>query len=215
MSRQTKKYIQLDAAGICVHEFEHMGEAPQNVPADLMDVTSRPDGIWLGKKYDRAADTFAYPDPTASLTASESSIASGDKVTLTWETQHAVSAEISVTGGTVIHRCEPVGSGSVEVAPGTDRDLHADGHGPRGHDPGHGPRDGDGELTMPEIAATFGFAAGLAVGYVHRPRSARRASITSSPASIKRAQEPIVDGEFARKFWLEFQGFHEKLKTKN
>ena len=118
MSRQTKKYIQLDAAGICVHEFEHMGEAPPNVPADLMDVTSRTDGIWLGKKYDRAADTFAWPEPTASLTASASSIASGEKVTLTWETQHAVSAEISVTGGTVIHRCEPVGSGSVEVAPG-------------------------------------------------------------------------------------------------
>lgn len=114
----TKKYVELDAAGICFHEVEYMAaEAPQSVPAGLIDVTVRADGPWLGKKYDRAADTFSWPEPTAALTASASSIARGEKVTLSWETAHALSAEIAVTGGTVIHRCEPVHAGAVEVAP--------------------------------------------------------------------------------------------------
>ena len=113
-----KRYIQLDAAGICSHEFERLGEAPKSVPAGLSDVTSRTDGPWLGKQYDLATDTFSWPEPTAALTASAASIDLGGKVTLSWATEHAVSANISVADGTVIHRCEPVGAGTVEVEPG-------------------------------------------------------------------------------------------------
>ena len=112
-----KKYIQLDADEICYHELEYMGGEEPRPPADLIDVTSRTDGPWLGKVYDRAADTFAWPEPTAALTASASSIDSGGTVTLSWETRHAVSAEISAAGA-VIHRCVPVGSGAVVVTPG-------------------------------------------------------------------------------------------------
>ncbi len=114
----TKKYVQLDANGICFHEFEYLGAKAPKAGAGLADVTSRTDGPWLGKKYNANTDTFAWPEPTAKLTASASSIAQGEKVTLSWETGHAVSAEISVTGGTVIHRCEPVEAGMVEVEPG-------------------------------------------------------------------------------------------------
>ena len=113
----TKKYIQLDANGICFHEFEYMGAKAPKAGAGLTDVTTRTDGPWLGKKYDPQTGTFAWPEPTAKLTASASSIAQGGKVTLSWETEHALSAEISVTGGDVIHRCDPVGGGEVEVEP--------------------------------------------------------------------------------------------------
>ena len=112
----TKKYIQLDANGICFHEFEYLGAKAPKAGAGLTDVTSRADGPWLGKKYDRAADAFSWPEPTAKLTASASSIAQGEKVTLSWETSHALSAEIS-TGGKVIQRCEPVHAGQVDVEP--------------------------------------------------------------------------------------------------
>ena len=74
--------------------------------------------IELGQIYDRQADTFAWPEPVASLTASEAAIDKGESVTLSWATEHAVSANISVADGTVIHRCEPVGAGTVEVDPG-------------------------------------------------------------------------------------------------
>ena len=114
----TKKYIQLDTNGICFHELEYLGAKAPNAGAGLTDVTARTDGPWLGKKYDPNTGTFSWPEPTAKLTASASSIAQGEKVTLTWETEHAISAEISVTGGAVIHRCEPVEAGSVEVEPG-------------------------------------------------------------------------------------------------
>ncbi|MCY4584890.1 MAG: hypothetical protein OXB98_02515 [Bryobacterales bacterium] len=114
----TKKYIQLDAEGICFHELEYAGQKPPRTGPELMDVTSRTDGPWLGKIYDRAADAFAWPEPTAKLTASASSISQGGKVTLSWETKHALSAEIALASGTVIHRCEPVHGGAVEVEPG-------------------------------------------------------------------------------------------------
>lgn len=114
----TKTYIQLDANGICFHEFEYLGAKTPKAGAGLTDVTARTDGPWLGKKYDAQADTFAWPEPTAKLTASASSIAQGEKVTLSWETAHALSAEIAVAGGAVVHRCEPVESGAVEVEPG-------------------------------------------------------------------------------------------------
>lgn len=87
-------------------------------PPGWVDVTARTDGPWLGKLYDRAADTFAWPEPTAALAASEAAIDQGGKVRLSWETEHAVSAEIAVTGGAVVHRCEPVEAGTVEVEPG-------------------------------------------------------------------------------------------------
>ena len=108
-----KKYIQLDAGGICFHELEYSGVEPPRAGSDLMDVTDRTDGPWLGKKYDRDANTFAWPEPTASLTVSESSIARGGKVTLTWETAHAISAEIDQGVGALT----PVGGGEVEVSP--------------------------------------------------------------------------------------------------
>ncbi len=117
----TKKYAELDAAGICFHEFEYMAaEAPQSVPAGLMDVTARTDGPWLGKIYDAQTDTFAWPEPTAKLTASAARIAQGEKVTLTWRTTDALSAEITNVnaGGALVHRCEPPGAGVVEVEPG-------------------------------------------------------------------------------------------------
>ena len=113
-----KMYIQLDSAGICFHEFEYSGSKAPKAGAALIDVTSRSDGPWLGKKYDAKAGTFSWPAPEVSFMASASSIVQGEKVTLSWETQHTVSAEISVTGGTVIHRCEPVHAGAVEVEPG-------------------------------------------------------------------------------------------------
>lgn len=113
-----KTYIQLDANNRCYHELEYQGADPPKAGAGLVDVTSRTDGPWLGKVYDPQAGTFAWPEPTAKLTASASSIAQGEKVTLTWETTDAVSAEITTGGGAVVHRCEPPEAGEVEVEPG-------------------------------------------------------------------------------------------------
>lgn len=114
-----KKYIQLDADNRCYHELEYLGAEPPKAGAGLVDVTSRTDGPWLGKVYDPQAGTFAWPEPTAKLTASASSIAQGGKVTLSWETTDAVSAEIrTVAGNALIHRCEPPEAGAVEVEPG-------------------------------------------------------------------------------------------------
>ena len=56
-----KKYVQLDAAGICYHELEYHGAAAPDAGADLMDVTARTDGPWLGKVYDDHSDTFSDP----------------------------------------------------------------------------------------------------------------------------------------------------------
>lgn len=112
-----RHFLQINGAGFVTAQWDYSSDRARKPPGSK-DVTGRTDGPWLGKKYDRAADTFAWPEPTASLTASASSIQLGGKVTLSWETSHAVSAEISVTGGTVIHRCEPVQAGAVEVEPG-------------------------------------------------------------------------------------------------
>lgn len=82
-----RRYIEIDADGICYHEFEHHGPEPPG--GAVMDVTARQDGPWLGKKYDKTANSFAWRNPTAKLTVSSSSIAAGEKVTLTCETSFA------------------------------------------------------------------------------------------------------------------------------
>ncbi len=107
----SKKYVQLDANGLCFHEIEYAGAQAPVVGADLMDVTDRTDGPWLGKVYDVATDTFAWPEPTASLAVSASSIERGGTVTLRWETSHAVSAEIDQGVGVLT----PVAGGEIEV----------------------------------------------------------------------------------------------------
>ena len=109
----SKKYVQLNAAGICFHEFEYTGRRAPRAGAELMDVTARTDGPWLGKQYDAASDTFAWPEPTATLTVSASSTERGGKVTLRWETEHAVSAEIDQGVGAL----DPVEAGEVELSP--------------------------------------------------------------------------------------------------
>ena len=56
-----KIYIQIDAAGRCFHELEYLGSDPPQAGADLMDVTARTDGPFLGKIYDAESDTFSDP----------------------------------------------------------------------------------------------------------------------------------------------------------
>ena len=108
-----KKLIERDTNGVCFNEFEHISAShPPVLAATHMDVTSRNDGPFLGKVYDPNTDTFSLPPPTAALTASEESITRGESVKLTWETAHAVSAEIDHDVGAVT----PAG-GSVDVTP--------------------------------------------------------------------------------------------------
>ena len=62
----------MDANGVCFHKLEYTGAEPPQPGVGLIDVTDRADGPWLGKVYDAQSDTFAYPEPTASLTVSAS-----------------------------------------------------------------------------------------------------------------------------------------------
>ena len=119
-----KKYIQLDAKGRCFHEIEYQGESPPKVGPGLLDVTDRTDGPWLGKVYTLATDTFAWPEPTAKLTASARAIAAGEAVTLRSETTDALSADIDQGVGPVEL------NGEVEVRPAstTTYTLTATGH---------------------------------------------------------------------------------------
>ena len=66
-----KKIIQFDAEGLCVHEFEYMGQSEPVLAASHMDVTARNDGPFLGKIYDREADTFSDPPPPPEETEGE------------------------------------------------------------------------------------------------------------------------------------------------
>ena len=100
-------------------------------PVGWSDVTARTDGPWRGKLYDAKTDTFTWPEPTAKLTASAARIAQGEKVTLTWQTKDALSAEIKIVGsGALVHRCDPVEAGPVKVEPGQTYtyELVATGH---------------------------------------------------------------------------------------
>ena len=108
-----KRFIQIDAKGRCYHEVEYLGEATPQAPAGLMDVTARTDGPWLGKVYDKARDTFAWPEPQATLTADPQRIAAGGKAVLRWGTADAVSAEINHGVGAV----EPAEAGEIQVSP--------------------------------------------------------------------------------------------------
>ena len=58
-----KEYAQINSEGRCFHEFEYMGEKAPAAGAELMDVTARGDGPFIGKIYDEASDTFSDPPP--------------------------------------------------------------------------------------------------------------------------------------------------------
>ena len=58
-----KKLIELDAGGRCFHEFEYRGQKKPVLGAGHMDVTARSDGPFLGKVFNREADTFTLPPP--------------------------------------------------------------------------------------------------------------------------------------------------------
>ena len=58
-----KRYIQLDANGVCFSDLEYMGQKVPRPPQNLMDVTTRADGPFLGRIYDAENDTFADPPP--------------------------------------------------------------------------------------------------------------------------------------------------------
>ena len=108
-----KKFVQLDGAGLCVNELEYFGQAAPVANQALLDVTARSDGPFLGKVYDAQADTFAWPEPVARLTVSQASIQRGGTATLTWETEHAVRAEIDQGVGELAD----VAGGEIEVSP--------------------------------------------------------------------------------------------------
>lgn len=105
-------FIKINTAGVVTAHWYFSSVRAQQ-PIGSMDVTARNDGPWLGKVYDRNADTFAWPEPTAELTVSASSIERGESVTLSWETAHAVRAEIDQGVGVL----DPVEGGEVEVSP--------------------------------------------------------------------------------------------------
>ena len=107
-----KRFIEI-REGLVVNELEYLSAKHQPTSnSALTDVTARADGPWLGKFYDRQADTFSYP-PKAFLEASKESIASGESVTLTWTTEHALSAKIDNGVGALA----PLDGGSVKVSP--------------------------------------------------------------------------------------------------
>ena len=58
-----KRYIQLDANRICFHDLRYEGARSPQVGPELVDVTARTDGPFLGKIYDAQSDTFSDPPP--------------------------------------------------------------------------------------------------------------------------------------------------------
>ena len=58
-----KRIVEIDANGLCCHEFEYTGPDDPQLAASHLDVTSRTDGPFLGKIYNRVDDTWSDPPP--------------------------------------------------------------------------------------------------------------------------------------------------------
>ena len=56
-----KTVVEIDGNGLCFHEFEVMSQGDIVLAAGHMDVTSRNDGPFLGKIYNRIDDTWSDP----------------------------------------------------------------------------------------------------------------------------------------------------------
>ena len=58
-----KVIAEIDASGLCFHVFAYQGQDLPVLAANHVDVTTRTEGPFLGKVYDRKTDTWsALPD---------------------------------------------------------------------------------------------------------------------------------------------------------